>query len=67
MLILSLPIWVSACTPDPIRIKPNGALTLPMDKEVRDASDTPRTLLIKFEKNNQAIDEGNKRFKLIRD
>ena len=66
-LILSSPIWVSGCSSDPIRIKPNGALTVPMDKQVRDETDTTRTLLIKFEENLKSIDEGNSRFKAIRD
>jgi len=66
VLILNSLIWASGCTPDPIRVKPNGALTIPMDKEIRDETDTPRTLLIKFELNNEAIDEGNKRFEQLR-
>ena len=66
MLILNLPIWVSGCQSKPIRIKPDGALTLPIEKQIRDANDTPRTLLIKFEKNNKAIDDANKRLELIR-
>ena len=66
VLILFLAIWVSACQSDPIYVKPNGALTVPMEKKVRDEFDTTRTLLIKFEHNAQAIDEGNARFKAIR-
>jgi hypothetical protein len=38
-----------------------------MDKLERDADDTTRSLLIKFNKNLQAIDEGNCRFLQIRE
>ena len=66
MLILSLPIWALSCSQTPIRVKPNGALTVPIEKETLDSSDTPRTLLIKFTKNLEHIDEANKRFEKLR-
>ncbi len=59
-------IWVSGCTTI-IKVKPDGALTVPVEKQVRDKFDTPRTLLIKFEQNNQAIDDVNKRLEIIRE
>ena len=62
MLILSLSTWVSACGNSLVRVKPDGALTVPMEKQERDEVDTVRTLL-----ENQAIDEGNKRFQKIRE
>jgi len=65
--MLNLLIWVSACSPNVIRVKPDGALTVPMEKQERDETDTVRTLLEKFELNSQAIDEGNKRFQKIRE
>jgi len=38
-----------------------------MEKEVRDKTDTARTLIIKFDHNTWAIDEGNARFEAIRE
>lgn len=67
MLILSSLIWVSACSSTGSNKKPDGALTLPMEKEVRNESDTIRTLLEKFELNLKQIDDGNLRFKKIRE
>ncbi len=66
-LMLSSLIWVSGCSQTPVRIKPDGALTVPIEKEIIDSLDTPRTLLVKFLKNNMAIDEANERLKKIRE
>lgn len=68
MLILSSVIWVSGCTnTGGVVKKPDGALTLPMDKQELDESDTPRTLLEKFYFNLNQIEDGNLRFQLIRE
>jgi len=40
---------------------------VPIEKEILDKLDTPRTLLTKFLKNSQSIDEANKRFEKIRE
>ena len=64
--MLSLLTWVSGCSSSGGNKKPDGALTLPMDKMVRDATDTPRTLLEKFIFNLKELDDGNKRFEKIR-
>lgn len=64
--MLSLPIWVSGCSQTPVRIKSDGALTVPVEKEMIDSLDTPRTLYVKFLKNSLNIDEANKRFEALR-
>jgi len=66
VLMFYILTWVSSCTKI-VKIKPDGALTVPIEKEVRDEFDTPRTLLIKFEHNNEAIDDANKRLEVIRE
>ena len=65
--MLSSLTWVSGCSSTGSNKKPDGALTLPMEKEDRDESDTARTLLKKFEFNLKQIKDGNLRFKKIRD
>jgi len=60
-------IWVAGCSSTGRNKKPDGALTLPMESEIRDELDTPRTLLKKFEFNLKSIKEGNLRFKKIRE
>jgi len=47
--------------------KPDGALTLPMEKQELEAADTPRSLLEKFYFNLNQIEDGNLRFQLIRE
>jgi len=65
--MLSLSIWVSSCSNETVYTKPDGALTLPMDFEVRTEADTTRTLLKKFEFNLKQILDGNFRFENIRE
>lgn len=65
--MLNTLIWVSGCSSIGSNKKPDGALTLPMEFDARDESDTPRTLLKKFEFNLKSINEGNLRFKKIRE
>ena len=65
--MLSSLTWVSGCSSTGSNKKPDGALTLPMEKEERDESDTARTLLKKFEFNLKQIKDGNLRFKKIRE
>ena len=68
MLILSSLIWVSGCSSTGGTNKaPDGALTLPMDSQERTEDDTPRTLLKKFEFNLKELNDGNNRFKSIRE
>ena len=68
VVILSLSIWVSACSSTgSINKKPDGALTLPMDAQNVDKEDTPATLLEKFYYNLNQIEDGNLRFQLIRE
>ena len=67
-LILNLLIWVSGCTnTGGIVKKPDGALTLPMNKADLNKADTTRTLLEKFYFNLNQIEDGNLRFQLIRE
>lgn len=67
-MILNLLIWVSGCSnTGSIIKKPDGALTLPMDKMSVDKDDTPATLLEKFYYNQNQIEDGNLRFQLIRE
>lgn len=48
-------------------MKPDGALTLPMEYQERTEDDTVRTLLDKFEFNLFQIQDGNLRFEKIRE
>lgn len=65
--MLSSLTWVSGCSSTGSNKKPDGALTLPMDKKERDENDTARTLLKKFEFNLNQIKDGNLRFEKIRE
>lgn len=65
--MLSSLTWVSGCSSTGSNKKPDGALTLPMGKKERNELDTARTLLKKFEFNLNQIDDGNLRFKKIRE
>ena len=67
MLILNLLIWVSACSSSVVRVKPDGALTLPMELFERTADDTPRTCVTKLLQCNTEVKDGNFRFKSIRE
>lgn len=66
--MLSTLTWVSGCSSTGSGVdKPDSALTLPMQYEERDADDTPRSLLKKFEFNLKELLDGNRRFEDIRD
>ncbi len=67
VLILNFLIWVSGCSTSTAIKKPDGALTLPMEKEVLAEDDTTRTLLEKFYFNLNQLEDGNLRFELIRE
>jgi len=58
---------LAGCSSDPIRVKPNGALTIPAEKVELIEGDTVRDLAEKFELRGMSIDEANKRFQLIRE
>ena len=66
--MLNLLIWVSGCsTTGSTNKKPDGAKTVPMEIEEREADDTPRTLLKKFNFNIFQMKDGNNRLKSIRE
>ncbi len=67
---LILPLMTLAlvsCSGETIFIRPDGALTIPMEKPVLVEGDTIRDLVEKFMLRGEAIDEGNLRFKAIRE
>ena len=58
---------LTSCSGSSVYIKPDGALTVPMDKAELSEGDTFRDLVEKFLLRGNAIDEGNLRFKAIRE
>ena len=66
--MLSLLIWVLGCSSTgSTNKKPDGAKTVPMEIEKRDEDDTIRSLLKKFDFNIFQMEDGNNRFKSIRE
>lgn len=66
-LLLGLALlFLTSCGSTPQVIKPDGALTIDMDKPELEG-DTWRDLAEAYIRRGEAIDEGNSRFKAIRE